>query len=938
MNVRFVSIVLCLPLLRCGQSGIAAEIDFNRDIRPILSQHCFACHGADDARREAGLRLDTFETATSLLESGERAIVPGIPGRSELLARITTDDEAERMPPEGERLSASQIATLREWISGGSRFAEHWSFVAPQRPGVPPMTGNWPRNAIDHFILDRLRAESLTPANEASRHTLIRRMSLDLRGLPPTPEEVDRFVHDESNDAYENLVDRFLRDAAYGERWARVWLDLARYADSRGFGSDPLRKNMWRYRDWVIEAFNSNMPYDQFTIEQLAGDLLEEPTLSQRMATAFHRNTMTNTEGGTDDEEFRVAAVKDRVDTTIQVWMGLTMGCAQCHNHKYDPISQKDYYEFYAIFNQTADNDRPNEAPTIEAPRPEDIAERKRVDEQIAEVRQQIKNLGLELEEEQKLPAEESAAGRFVRIDLPGKRKSLALAEVQIFSNGKNVARTGRARQSSTGYGGKAQFAIDGNTNGEFEEGSVTHTATSTNPWWEVDLKESATIEKVVVWNRTDGRLQSRLNGFSISILNDKRIPVWKETIKKAPQSHANLKTVQAGPIAQKIAAFEDEIASLEKQKPAFPTLPVMEELPPEKHRPTHIQVRGNFLSKGETVEPALLSSFNDYEVDNPPTRLDAAQWLLQPDNPLTARVAVNRIWSALFGIGIVETEEDFGTQGEPPSHPQLLDWLAVEFRDPSDRAARPWDMKRLIKLIVMSATYRQSSEVTPQHLETDPRNRLLGRAPRYRLAAETVRDQALALAGLLSRRLYGPSVYPYQPTGMWRAAFNGERKWPNSAGDDKFRRGLYTFWRRTVPYPSMATFDAPSREICTVRRIRTNTPLQALVTLNDPAYVEAAQGLGRRLLNEGGADAGAKASFGLSLCLARPAEPEQIAELVRLYVSELQHFEKHPDEAKELATDPLGPLPDGTSAAEAAAWTVVANVLLNMDAVLTRN
>jgi hypothetical protein len=567
-----------------------------------------------------------------------------------------------------------------------------------------------------------------------------------------------------------------------------MWLDLARYADSAGYGSDPLRPNIWRYRDWVIDAFNRNLPYDQFTIEQLAGDLLPKPTVEQRVATAFHRNTMTNTEGGTDDEEWRVAAIKDRVDTTLQVWMGLTMGCAKCHSHKYDPITQQEYYRFYAFFNQTADNDQPDERPTLVAPtegQPEQIH---RIDARIADAKRRL------------------AAPPLVAV------RSL------------------------------------------------------------------------------------------------RRTPIPVESL-----------------------ALLAEIDKLEKSRPVIPAVPVMAELPANQRRKTHLMIKGNFLNPGETVEPGVPGAFLPLPKGATADRLGVAKWLLSPDNPLTARVAVNRYWAALFGTGLVETEEDFGTQGEMPSNPELLDWLATEY------VRLGWDTKAFLKLLVTSATYRQSAKVTSEALAKDPRNRLLSRGPRFRLEAEMVRDQALMLSGLLSHKMHGPSVYPPQPPGLWQAAFNGQRTWATSKGEDRYRRGLYTFWRRTVPYPSMATFDATSRETCTVRRIRTNTPLQAFVTLNDPVYVECAQALARRIVREGGSNTEDRVRFALSLCLCRPPQPEQIKHVLTLFETEREHYRKDIKAALALATDPLGPLPTGMDAADLAAWTVVANVLLNLDAVLMK-
>jgi len=1167
--IRIVGILLSGVLSALGSApAIAAEppVDFIRDIQPILSKTCYACHGPDEEQRQSGLRLDDRASATTPLSSGFTAIVPGKPDESELYQRIIADDPAERMPPKesGHVLTAAQISRLRRWIEQGAEYSDHWAFVKPTRPAFPAISDSaWPRNGIDRFILAELDRAGLKPSPAADRYALIRRLSLDLRGLPPTPEEVRQFVNDRRPDAYEQLVDRFLADPAFGERWARMWLDLARYADSAGYGSDPLRTNIWRYRDWVIDAFNRNLPFDQFTIEQLAGDLLPEPTLEQRIATAFHRNTMTNTEGGTDDEEFRVEAVKDRVDTTMQVWMGLTMGCAKCHSHKYEPISQVDYYRFYAFFNQTADADRGDESPTMPAPNAEMTAKLREIDAQIAELKQKLdtptdelaaaqvaweRELGAEpawtilapraataesgtalrILEDGAIRAEGDPAdvdtyvitaksglagitafrletlpdpafpqgaagrakdgnfvlsrfsvatepdgksnatpvGRFVRVELPGEGKMLSLAEVQVFGDGKNLALAGQATQSSTGYGGVPQRAIDGNTDGDyFKANSTTHTNPEANPWWEVDLGKDLPVERIVVWNRTDGGVGVRLANFRVSLLDAGRRVLWQQEIAEPPapnrelsptgvmtvtlsqaaadfsnpqfpitaalegkkpdtegwsvhtqqsQSHsavfipaetvsldetkqlvfrldqrfqspqhllgkfrlsvtadANVQRRLKVPreilaivdlpaeqrsdaqreqlaayyrsIAPALQPLRNEIARLEKSRPVVPMLPIMQELPADKRRPTHVLVKGNFLSPGEAVEPGTPEAFHAFPAEAPRNRLGVAQWLVDPENPLTARVMVNRFWAQLFGTGLVETEEDFGTQGELPSHPELLDWLAVEFMSPTatehaGATPRAWDMKALLRLIVTSATYRQTSAVSPDRLEKDPRNRLLSRGPRFRLEAEMVRDQALALSGLLSRKTHGPSVFPPQPPNLWQAAFNGQRNWATSTGEDRYRRGLYTFWRRTVPYPSMATFDAPSREICSIRRIRTNTPLQAFVTMNDPVYVEAAQGLARRIAREGGSSPAELVRFGLELCLIRPPQVEEIQTVVELYESELAHYRDHPQEAVAIATEPLGPLPEGMPAPELAAWTVVANVLLNLDGVLSKN
>jgi hypothetical protein len=818
----------------------SAPVDFNREVRPVLSKNCFACHGPDAAGRASKLRLDRRDSVTAVNKKGKAAIVPGKPDKSELVRRITSGDDDVRMPPPESKntLTPQQIAMLKRWVAEGAPYAQHWAFMKPQRPALPAVKdAGWVRNGIDNFVLARLEKEGLRPSPEADKYTLLRRASLDLRGLPPSPEEVAEFEKDAAPDAYEKAVDRMLKDTAFGERWTRMWLDLARYADSAGYGSDPLRPNIWPYRDWVIAAFNCNLPYDRFTIEQLAGDLLPNPTLEEREATAFHRNTMTNTEGGTDREEFRVAAVKDRVDTTMEVWMGLTMGCAKCHSHKYDPITQKEYYRFFALFNQTADNDQPNESPTMPVPTPAQQEQIAKIDARLAELRKRLD------------------------ADTP----ELAAARVK----------------------------------------------------WEASIRAQS------AWPVARALLPPPAPRAILAIVNtlaEKRTPAQQTQLAKHYRS-----------VAPATKSLRDEIARLEKSRPKPVDLPVMVELPPARHRTTNVMIKGNFLDKGDKVEPGIPSSFHPLPPGAKLDRLGVAKWIVSPDNPLTARVAVNRFWAQLWGTGIVATEEDFGTQGDLPSHPKLLDWLATEY------VRIGWDTKALLKLMVTSAAYRQSSRVAPELVAKDPKNRLLARGPRFRLEAEMLRDQALMLSGLLSRKVGGPSVYPPQPSGLWQAAFNGQRTYPTSTGEDRYRRGLYTFWRRTIPYPSMTTFDAPSRETCTVRRIRTNTPLQAFVTLNDPVFVEAAQALARRIMREGGGSAEERARFGLRLVLARPASSGQVKRVLALFEEERAHYKKDAKAATALATEPRGPLPTGTDPAEAAAWTVVANVLLNLDGVMTK-
>lgn len=807
------------------------KVQYARDVLPILSTHCFTCHGPDSKLQKAGLRLDLFETAVKKLKTGNHAIVPGKVKESELIARIVSADDSDRMPPASTKksLTEKEKAILKQWIEEGAEYQRHWAFVPPKRPTVSSPAGkSWARNPIDHFLLARMEREGLKPSPEADRYTLARRLALDLTGLPPTVEMVDRFVNDKSTDAYEKYVDQLMNLPAYGERWAHVWLDLARYADSNGFATDNAR-TIWKYRDWVVDSINKNQPFDRFTIDQIAGDMLPNATQEQILATAFHRNTLTNDEGGTSDEEFRAAAVVDRVNTTLQVWMGITMACAQCHNHKYDPISQEEYFRMYAIFNQTEDSDKSDNSPNM------------------------------------------------IVISEADQKKKLELEAV--------IAKFEKELLAANPMHDEAQAK------------------------WEQDKKATdkapAPIKKILA---LDAKKRSEAQKAEVSKYFRATLPEFK--------------------------AIADQLIASRKQYDAVkgvPT-PIMKELPVTKQRVTKIHVRGNFLDLGVEVKPGVPVLFHPLPSGEPANRLALAKWLVAPENPLTARVAVNRYWEQIFGLGLMETPDDFGIRGKMPTHPELLDWLAVEFSTPASSGGLGWDVKKLLKQMVSSAAYRQVSAVTPALLERDPDNRYLARAPRYRSSAETIRDQALHVAGLLSPKMYGPPVRPPRPKLGLTAAFGGSTDWDTSAGDDKYRRALYTQWRRTTPYPSMTTFDAPSRTVCTIQRPRTNTPLQALVTLNDPVYVEAAQALGRRMVKDGGATLEAKLQFGFRICLSRPPRETEMKRLVELYTKAHQEYAKNPKLAVQMATDPIGPLPKGLEAPEMAAWTVVGNVLLNLD------
>ncbi|XAL98308.1 DUF1553 domain-containing protein [Phycisphaeraceae bacterium D3-23] len=1137
-------------------SGGEGEVDFSRDVLPILSNSCYLCHGPDQESEEAqdaGFRLDVREEALAF-----EAIVPGDPEASIMMDVITSSRSSRLMPPPEShkpRLTEAQVETLRRWIEQGAAYTDHWAFVPPVSPALPEVSDDdWCRNGIDRFVLARLDGEGMSPSREADKRRLIRRVYLDLIGLPPTPAQVEAFVNDESPDAYGRVVDGLLASGHFGEHWARQWLDKARYADSKGFEADRARV-MWRYRDWVIDAYNNDMPFDVFTREQIAGDLLDDPTLDQLIATGFHRNTKVNDEGGTDDEEFRSAAIIDRTNTTMEVWMGLTAGCAQCHTHKYDPLYHQEYYELYAFFNQTADADRNDEQPKIPAPTVEQATRIATLEAEIDAMRSGLVEPGgalaagqhgwerqaleqstqwhpltvesadsaggatlsrqpdgsvlvtgenpetdvytvraltdrvgitavrIEALADDRLPGpgpgrtphgnfvlsqvelaaepvgETSApVGRYVRVELDGEERILSLAEVEVFVGEENVAVGAKATQSSTAFAGPAFHAVDGDTDGDFENMSVTHTAIEADPWWEVELDAVQAIDRIVLHNRVGANLPQRLSGARVSVLDAEHHVVWQTTIPQATAQPMSLAT--SGPVrvtlqnpsatfeqddwpiakaidgdlgaasgwavgprqgedhaavfeasadlgmdggtaltftlhqthgtqhtlgrfrisvtdaprpvrlmpaeigailatardertaeqAQKLTAyyiavapeaeaFRQELAVMERElqqlRGRVPTALVMRELAEGQQRTTLLFLGGSFLAPDTErgpLSPSTPAFLHGYPEGAPNNRLGLAQWLTSPDNPLTARVQVNRVWEEFFGTGLVETTNDFGFQGSYPSHPDLLDYLAVQYQTDMQ-----WSTKQLIRMIVMSATYRQTSAVDAERLERDAYNRLLSRGPRMRLNAEQIRDQALAVAGLLHHEIGGPSVLPYVPDGLLPQAFDSFVQQTSSGDTAIYRRGLYTAWRRTGHYPSFAAFDAPDRSVCTIKRSQTNTPLQALVTLNDPVYIEAAQALGRRLIEEQGGDLDARLRRGFNLALARDASPEEAAILRNVYDAALAEYQDAPDEAMQMATDPRGPLPDGVDPADAAAMTVVCNVILNLDEFLNK-
>ncbi len=1015
---RFAALVLTSALPVLASLSIAAEpVDFNRDIRPILAGSCFKCHGPDEATRKAGLRLDERNAALQSARSGERAIVPGELAASELLRRVTTSDADDLMPPpkDGERLSPEQIAKLKQWIAEGAAYRKHWAYENPVTPELPAVQQtDWPRTGLDYFVLARLEAEGLAPTPEAPRTTLIRRLSLDLTGLPPTPGEVAKFVNDPAPKAYERLVERLLGSPHYGERWARPWLDLARYADTNGYEAD-YRRTIWPYRDWVINALNADLPFDQFTIEQLAGDLLPNATREQKIATGFHRNTMVNTEGGTDDEEFRTAALVDRVNTTFSVWLGSTMACAQCHTHKYDPFTINEYYQALAILDQTADKGKAN-APELPLPTPEQKAKQDEINALIKPLQDRLDIQTTELDAAQAgweadLRAKAQKLGAAWQVLPPVTMNTTNGVTLELQADG-SIFSAGELPDNSlyeltaTSDGAEHQaFRLEALTDerlphgssGRHEEGDFTVTDfrvliesadgtaveqvpfnlawadfsmngydvrravddSDTSGWAIAAYEEKNRTNRFAVFvaerpfgfgpgsrytiriHQNSSRAQHLLGRFRLSLADGD--PADHRALSEVPDKIRGL--VLAEPtdrgedqrkelakhfrsITPLLADARKQLDELRKQLPqGIPSTLVLEAV--KEPRETHVMRRGNFLDKGDKVEPGVPEVLHPWPEGEPVNRLTFARWLVAPENPLVGRVTMNRLWEALFGTGIVITSEEFGTQGEPPSHPELLDWLAQEF------VRAGWSLKAMNRAIVTSATYRQAAVTTPEKLERDPFNRLFSRGPRFRMEAEMLRDYTLAASGLLDRTVGGPSVFPHQPEGVWNNPYNSDR-WELSKDGDKFRRGLYTFWRRTAPYASFMAFDAPSREVACERRTRSNTPVQSLVTLNDPAFVVAANSLARQVVALGGETFADRLDYAVLRTLARHANREELAEFGHLYEASRVKFEHDSNAAEQLVSIGL-PKPDHVNLIELAAWMVVANVLLNLDEALSK-
>ena len=849
--------LLLFAVLWClaNQNANAQVLEFDRDVRPILSEHCFACHGPDASKLKAGLRMDRKESVFSQLESGATAVVTGSPNDSEMIRRIGSHDPEQVMPPpeEGKALTTIKIETLRRWVHEGAPWTNHWSFEMIKAPVVPRenLAAGTVSNPIDSFVLSKLQSQGLSQSPKETKERLLRRVSLDLTGIPPSLHDVKEFLNDDSHTAFETVVDRLLNSIHFGERMAMPWLDLARYGDTSGYHNDSLR-DMWLWREWVINAFNSNKPFDQFTIEQLAGDLVPEASIQQKVASGFHRNVMTSDEGGLIDAEYRNLYVVDRIATTGVTWLGMTVACAQCHDHKYDPITQADFYKLYAFFNNVPENGKDGVRDRNPMPYLRIIS--KSEEEQLAlhernliDANRKLSELTKELPEKQQVWEREFVSGKS-QTELPSASSNLPLDE------------------------------------------------------------------------KGDGSVEYK------EIVGLAAIPAADRSQKQKEQLEKYFRQTQVPDFAVLQKSVDDLKKIKEDYERTLPNTMVMSEM--EKPRDTFIKVRGNYDQDGTKVEsavPAFLPQIAKPVDDKPLNRLSLAKWLVAPEHPLTARVTVNRWWAMLFGTGIVKTLNDFGAQGERPSHPELLDWLATDLM-------RDWNTKRVLKQIVLSATYQQSSQVSATLLARDQENRLLARGPRQRLDAEILRDNALAIGGILNPTIGGKSIKPSQPEGTWEINEMSGYKYEKSQGADLYRRGLYVYWRRSTVYPSFVALDAPTREFCVSQRAKTSTPLQSLVLMNDPVFVEAARAFAQRILAEPNLDDTARVVFAWRLALTRSPNAAERSILTRMLEQQQTTYRNDMEAAKRLVAIGDLPKPANLDDRELAAWTAFSNVILNLN------
>ncbi|MDP4680208.1 MAG: DUF1553 domain-containing protein [Cyclobacteriaceae bacterium] len=888
-----VLIFLSLLIISCEDK----KIDFNTQVRPILNKSCISCHGG--VKQSGGFGLVFREYAVGKTKNGNFGIVPGNPAKSEMIARINHQSPELRMPLDRDPLTEREIDILTKWIEQGAEWKNHWAYIKPKIPEIPETQLDWGENEIDKFILKKIEEHNLVPSEEADKYDLIRRVFLDITGLPPSADQIKNFVNDNSEDSFEKVVDELLKSANYGEHWASMWLDLARYADSKGYEKDS-KRIIWKYRDWVIKAFNEDMPFDEFTVTQLAGDLLPNPSMGQLIATGFHRNTLNNDEGGTDNEEYRVSTVIDRVNTTWEVWQSTTMGCVQCHSHPYDPIRQAEYYKSFAFFNNTSDWDVPEEHPLLRELNEEDQVK-------LEEIKDWINK--------RSSPEESKNWEKFLLVGEPKIR-------AEDFDKVENVVHYNRAGQDHMEiYDGSKILVKDVKLKGvdriyfNFKQGDHEGKLTISTDSLQENVVGESPLEKTKGFFNLPVLLDTELESSDLYFSFKGESDNYKCFI-----DGFLLGNELPGAKDQEYSKTYDKIGEVLNAS-AKNTTPIMIEKPMNFFRTTNVFDRGNWMVKKEEVSAGIPKLLNPEgkEFNN---RLDMARWLVSHDNPLTARVIVNRFWAKFFGKGLVQTVEDFGALGEYPTHPELLDWLAI--KTSTDWG---WSIKTMMKNIVMSDTYKQTSKVSELVMQKDPDNIYLARSPRVRLTAEQVRDQALAVAGLLSDKMYGPSVMPFQPEGVWSVVYSGE-EWKLSEGEDAYRRGLYTYLRRSSPYPSMITFDASEREVCLSRRINTNTPLQALVTLNDPVYMEAARKLATEIMKVDG-DKKTKVEAAYSRVMGKKLEPEKSNALLKLLTDAEEYYMVNKEEAYEMAK---------SENIELATLTVMANALMNMDEFIVKN
>jgi hypothetical protein len=917
-------------------------IDFNAQVKPIFNKKCILCHGG--VKQQSDYSLLFRSQALAKAKSGKRAIIPGDPDHSEMIRRLTLKDPEERMPFKHDPLSAAEIDILRKWIKEGANWGDHWSYVAVKAMEVPALPRrlyglipgkkpSWVKNDIDNFIYRDLSREKLEPSSEADKATLMRRVSLDLDGLPPSPSLARQFLEDKGEKAYERLVDSLLASPHFGEKWASMWLDLARYADTKGYEKDGERAGIWKYRDWLIRAFNEDKPYTTFLTEQLAGDLLPAPTDEQYIATGFHRNSMTNDEGGTDNEEFRTAAVLDRVNTTWQALMGTTFACVQCHSHPYDPFKHEEYYSFTAFFNDSRDEDTFDDYPLLREFSAADSSK-------LLELVNWLKNNGSvqEAEKQALFLKTWQPSINSIRAD---RLVNSALEDTKFLT----FRNKGEARLAQVDLSGKDELIYRYYA---YADGGICTIHLD---------KPDGPVLKEIRLVKTKGGQKDIVSADlpATEGLHDLFFTFTNPLLKKPTDNGLQFDWLHFGhrlPGRNALGYAAAAKIYWELLKKNLPGIPVMMENPPDMHRASFVFERGNWLVKGKAVHPDVPHSLNPFPANAPHNRLGLAAWLTDKRNPLVSRTLINRLWEQLFGMGLVETLEDMGTQGATPTHQELLDWLSWKFMNGDQ-----WSIKKCLKEMVMSATYRQDSKAGDELLQKDPYNKLYARGPRVRLSAEQVRDQALAVSGLLSEKMYGLPVMPWQPSGIWLSPYNGD-SWKKSAGRDQYRRAVYTYWKRTAPYPSMIAFDGASREVCTARRIRTNTPLQALVTLNDSVYLEASRQLAFRMVSDIKESPGAGKmekkqvrlvkdgdsrenrdskdsviSRGYSLLLFKPITLVKLEILKRLYDKAYAQFSRDPEKTCEMVGEP-----GSHDNPVTAAYVVVAGALLNLDEVITKN